>query len=303
MVLYHPTAPEHFHVRNALLQKCLRPDPLPFPIEHEYPIVLAPEGSNFSYCMNHGESLCSHVNLWPRVVVDASGRELFRLGLVGNVATDPELQGKGYMRMLLSSLEELAIEQGLAALVLWSDLDRFYHKLGYSSVGSEWHFHFLPSDSASRLQLTEWEPRHLTESMLQRCLELRYPLPVTLQRSLADFKRLLSIPWLNLFVALKGKELRAFAFMGKGYDMMGVAHEWGASHPSELVPLLHHAGRRHDYEQVMLLAPGSLNETWRKAFQDKAYASERVPMAWVKLLGTERPRELDQLFIWGLDSI
>ena len=303
MVLYHPTAPEHFLMRNALLQTCLRPDPLPFTIEREYPIALAPENARFSYCMKDGERFCSHANLWPRDVVDAQGRELFRLGLVGNVATDPELQGKGYMRILLSSLEKLALEQGLAVLVLWSDLETFYHKLGYTSVGSEWHFHFLPRAYPSRLQLEEWDPNVLTDPMLHHCLALRYPLPAQLKRDITEYRKLLGIPWLNLFVALEDRQLKAYAFMGKGYDMMGVVHEWGAQHPQDLLSLLHYAGLQYQYEQVMLLAPGSLDEGWQKGFEAQAHASEKVPMAWAKTLSAERPSSLDQLFIWGLDSI
>lgn len=205
MSYFNPSKPEQFKERNKLLQLCMRPDPLPFPIEEEYPIVLAEEARKHSYCLNYNNRICSHANLWPRSMIDRLGRVKGQIGLVGNVATDPGMQGRGHMRELLSNLEDIAKRQNLDALVLWSDLDQFYHKLGYESVGQELHLGFAKNDPkrpSSEAFDGEFRLNGLLEiAELERMLALRPSLPLTLARSSAEFAQLMTIPWLDSFRA------------------------------------------------------------------------------------------------------
>ncbi len=304
MLPIHPSAPQQFRQRNELLQKCLRPEPLPFPIEAEYPIVLAPEGSIYSYCVYEGEEICSHANLWPRRAINELGEEAFRLGLVGNVATDAALRGHGYMRSLLSTIEEEATSQGLAALVLWSDLDSFYHKLGFTSVGREYRFHYLRGS----LPPCDIQPIHVgyssySDDFLANVLRLRLALPLTLGRNIEEFKRLLSIPWLKLYVSIKKDQPTAYALMGKGYDMVGVVHEWGAREPKELLKLLSYICQDSDLEQTMLLSPAGLSAHWRRTLAAVAALNEELPMALMRVIDPRHQSSLENLFVWGLDSI
>jgi len=308
MTLYHPNDPSHFQHRNQLLQTCLRPDPLPFPIEQEYPIVLAPEGRSFSFCHDFQNQLCSHANLWPRKVLDTLGTEQFPVGLVGNVATDPRWRGHGHMRSLLTAVEEIARESQLEALFLWSDLSSFYQKLGYLSVGQEYHFHFLESRPAKKqktqARLVKMATVDLTDEILKNMLRTRCEVSLTLGRSLEDFRQLLKIPWLELYIAWESGDIVAYTLLGKGYDMMGVIHEWGAEDPIFLLDLIHFIRREKSMPQCMLLAPAELDPSWHQDFLEEASAVEALPMALVKVLHASRSREeLQNLFIWGLDSI
>lgn len=305
MLAIHPSLPEQFQLRNELLQRSLRPDPLPFPIENEFPIVLAPEGREFSYCAFEGEKLCSHVNLWPRRVLDKEGRSIFRVGLVGNVATDAGLRGQGHMRSLLMTIESEAVRQGLAALILWSDLDQFYHKLAYKSLGREFRFHYLASEL--HMSSTVKKTRHLAANVdarqLAALMDLRLPVPLTLERSAEEFRRLLEIPWLDLYTAHRDGELCAYALLGKGYDMVGIVHEWGARDPEAILDLLAFICEENEFAQTMLLCPASVPLDWKEAFQAPATLCEKVPMALVKILQEEHGRQMDDMFVWGLDSI
>jgi GNAT superfamily N-acetyltransferase len=307
MSLYHPKEPIHFQHRNQLLQDCLRPDPLPFPIEQEYPIVLAPEGQIYSYCHDYQNQLCSHANLWPRKVINTSGQEQFLIGLVGNVATDPRFRGHGHMRSLLTAVEEIALKNQMQALFLWSDLTSFYQKLGYVSVGREYHFHFLESHLSSKARtnarLVRLDLRGISDDALLRLQALKPKVAMNLERSLAEFRRMLEIPWVSLYAAYETADIVAFALMGKGYDMMGVIHEWGCTDPAFLLDLVHFVRRDQELPQCMLLSPGELKPSWHQDILAHASAVETVPMALMKPLNEEKEKELNQLFIWGLDSI
>jgi len=307
MSLYHPKEPIHFQHRNKLLQECLRPDPLPFPIEEEYPIVLAPAGQGYSYCQDFQNQICSHANLWPRKAINASGQDQFLIGLVGNVATDPRFRGHGHMRSLLTAVEEIAQNNRMQALFLWSDLTSFYQKLGFVSVGQEYHFHFMESSSPRKARtaarLTRMNLQGITDDFLTQLLRLRPQLTMTLERSLAEFRVMLEIPWINLYVAYETADIVAFAIQGKGYDMMGVIHEWGCTDVAFLLDLVHFVRRDKALPQCMLLTPGELKPVWHQEILAQASAVEAVPMALMKNLQEENEKALNQLFIWGLDSI
>ncbi len=308
MTTYHPSTDTEFSNRDSLLQVCLRPDPLPFLIRAEYPIVLANSGSDFSYCLNFQNRLCSHANLWPRSVIDRQGRVRTRIGLVGNVATDPSMQGRGHMRELLSKLEDIATRQSLSALVLWSDLDQFYHKLGYESVGQELHLGFAKVDKrrpSSKSYLGSFQLNGpLVEGEWEAMLALRPNLPLTLERSIEEFQQQLTIPWLDCFRAYRGGKLSAYILIGKGYDMVGVMHEWGASDIQDLLSLIDHVAKTLPFESLMLLVPESIDLNWKKELIRLAESHEKHSMALIKYLSqTQKREDLSSLFVWGLDSI
>ena len=307
MSYFHPSSPEHFRERNSLLQICMRPEPLPFTIEQEFPIVLSLEGKPFSYCMKHGNKLSSHANLWPRELVDRQGRSKGRIGLVGNVATDPAQQGRGHMRELLSEVEESAKKMALDALVLWSDLDQFYHKLGYVSAGQEQHFHFGKDFAPPILGMPlefQLNPT-LEDSDLEEFLKLRPTVSLTLNRSVQEYRKLLSIPWLDCFVARDEEgRIAAYSLVGKGYDMIGVMHEWGFSNHEALFQLIKHICRTLPFEAIRLLAPEGLETTLKTALERACAFHEKHAMGLIKVLGQKQKREdFASLFIWGLDSI
>ncbi len=308
MSYFNPTKPEHFLERNKLLQICMRPDPLPFPIEEEYPIVLSNEARSTSYCLKHNNRICSHANLWPRPVVDRLGRIKGQVGLVGNVATDPSMQGRGHMRKLLSNLEEIGKRQNLDALVLWSDLDQFYHKLGYESVGQELHLGFPKTDPkrpSSRNFDGEFQLNGPLQSRdFERMMALRPSLPLTLSRNASEFARLMNIPWLDNFRILRGDEIVGSALIGKGYDMVGVIHEWGATDQETLLALIDHMADALPFESLMLLVPDRIDASWKSLLVKYSESHEKHPMALVKyLLNKERTEDYSSLFVWGLDSI
>src|SRR4051794_38949236 len=93
--LFHPTTAAHFLARDALLQTSLREGASAYPITREYPLVLAPDAFAASFCAEAGGfAVAAHANLLAREFVFPAGAKI-RIGLVGNVATEAGLRGKG----------------------------------------------------------------------------------------------------------------------------------------------------------------------------------------------------------------
>ena len=142
MAVFRETKESEIESRNQLLQKTLRPFEIDYPIELEYPLVLTESNLTKSYATFIDDKMVAHTNLLERFIHLPSG-DLIKIGLIGNVATHPDFQGKGLIRETLSNVENKeAKELGCKAVFLWSDLDKLYLKLGYSYFGHEKRFTF-----------------------------------------------------------------------------------------------------------------------------------------------------------------
>lgn len=290
MRIFHP-APKDMISRDALLLKALREEGSPFPIAAEYPIVLAPEATGTSYVLEDDGRMAAHASLWPREVF-LKDRGRLRVGLVGNVATAGESRGKGLMRALFERLCDEARKQNLAALILWSDLRDFYKKMGFEPWGRELRLTYRTKDlpfGAARIS------RAPDPSVL---LSRRFPHLPTLDRSPDEFARLLTIPGMALFEWEGG-----YVLTGKGCDMQGVVHEWGAADVAGLLAGVRAVGEALQIESVMLLAPGKIPDAWRRALTKPADHVEEHAMAWLWSEDPKAKQVLADLFVWGLDSI
>lgn len=298
MRFFHPKTVADFSARDRLLTHALRAEWAPFPIATEYPLVLSESGVHTSYCLGEGETILAHANLWPRLMIDQQGTREIRIGLVGNVATDAAHRGQGLMRRLLEKLKAQASTSGLSALVLWSDLLEFYQKQGFSSCGQEARYVFhtkrLPASKS-------WRQTAPVGTDLRRCLDLRLPVPTTLARSVEEFAALLTIPATDFLRHDSG-----YLVMGKGVDMLGVVHEWGAPDPETLLGGLRTAAAARNFDECMLLAPATLAPEWHSALAAHAVRTEIHPMALMWTPEGTDPATRSSLassFIWGLDSI
>ncbi|SMF55344.1 GNAT family N-acetyltransferase [Pseudobacteriovorax antillogorgiicola] len=306
MAIACPQTESHIALRNQLLQNALRPEPLPFKIQSEYPIVLGEKGTEFSHCLFHDDRIVAHANLWPRDLMDSLGQRVAKVGLIGNVATDESYRGQGFMKQLFQSLESKAILADLEALILWSDLSLFYQKLGFQSLSQEWHHQFdlRHRRGAGNFRLIPSDEIHLVDPTT--LLAIRTSTRYTLHRSPNEFLEMLHIPNLDLCLEYGiHNEVIAYCITGKGYDMIGVIHEWGAPSIDHLVNMIRFVQESFKFPEIILLSPGTLAKSRRKQLDARATKTVKGPMGLVKLLKPSKSIELalDQCFIWGLDSI
>ena len=307
MDIRHPRTNHEFKIRNNLLQNSLRPENLPFDIQSEYPIILNEASAETSYCMfDANNNIVAHASLWKRPVINNTRDCIDHIGLIGNVATSEEFRGKGLMSQLLNYLEMQALEYQLSCLILWSDLGKFYQKLGYESLGKEQRI-FLRTPHSDTL--ATYNPAfhidinpHLKEKELDLLLLLRKQTDYTLNRSAKEFDRLLRIPNCDLFTIQQDGRIVAYAIVGKGYDMMGVIHEWGYIVEEAMSYLINVIIKGLNLNQILILAPLATNLDFIGL---EVIERQIHPMAWARFLGTANSAHIykDNLFIWGLDSI
>lgn len=311
-----PVTPDQQAQVWELLQATSREPDSPYAIQDEYPIVLSAAMAQYSYGLAAQDGrIISHASLWPRRLMGHKGDEL-RVGLIGNVATHGSFRKRGLMTRLLDHLAQHAEQQGLAALILWSDLTALYGRIGYVPMAKEVRYFVhrpqlmeaLSSQVIERGRALErLTLEDLTHADLGDVLRLRPFVPYTLARSIAELRQLLTIPNLHVLGCRDphSRRLTSVYCVEKGVDMPQVVHEWGIAEASELPGQLIAVCEHMGYEQLMLLAPGPMAPELHALCQSLAFAEETHPMALVKLLSGERRHRkiIDQSFIWGLDGI
>jgi N-acetylglutamate synthase-like GNAT family acetyltransferase len=316
LAVFHPETEGHREERDALLQISLRPEPLPFPIASEYPLVLTEKGNKYSYCAaktdDPKKKIIAHANLWPRQL---NTSPMHVIGLVGNVATNVDYRGQGVMSELLRSIAEQGRRLGLSYLVLWSDLGEFYQKLGFSSLGKEkrWLLEAekleatFDGNALTKDAFRLVSPSELSSADLRAMLRSQPPLPLTLERSATDLAYQLTIPEMEIFVKRsESSQIDAYFVIGKGYDMVGVIHDWGAVNAQILIHGVFDCFKQKKWRQLLLLAPAALSPSWDNVFFNYATSCSTHDMALALNLNphqTLEPKLLKQGFIWGLDSI
>jgi hypothetical protein len=255
--------------------------------------------------MLENDEIVAHASMLCRVLKATSQSKSFNLALVGNVATAPSKRGQGLQKIMMDHLKKTAEAQNVDAIVLWSDLNEFYQKLGFSSNGMEFRFRIKSTINQDHSPLPETNPKGLTTAQLSKLLQSRPTLAWCIQRSPDEFLKLLCIPDTHLFVSESTRPEREWLVIGKGSDMQGVVHEWGGGNPEGILRLMNRVMLMFQLPELILLAPSSLNSKWLATYKSAAQSYEQHPMCLIKIIShrNDVAQALAQSFIWGLDSI
>ena len=275
----------------------------------EYPLVLGASAVDTSFCLHAGDILVAHANFLQRSFGDVS------VALVGNVVTKKAYQGRGAASFLLNEFVKISVQKDIKALFLWSDLDIFYQKIGFSPVGKEVRVSFTvePSKMTNMREDLDNEVsiQHLPKEKLtlSLCREIKKLLPVevkTIERTAEEFLQLLKIPNTNLYLVTHNpdKGLLGYFIVGKGHDMKHVIHEWGG----RLVGYkrIIHALLQNNYkfDEVIFLCPEFLKDSLFKncKIDSSTVAMTQHHVALGKIIdqGFIVP---ENFYLWGLDSI
>lgn len=288
--------------RDELLQKCLRPQNANYHICNEYPLVLSEQAFTNSFCVTSNHQVIAHLNFLPQKI-DILNGDSFDIALVGNVATHENFRGKGVMYFLFEYIKNHAKSKNIKAIILWSELVEFYQKLGFRKFGKEARYFISRLESYSKGNIFRIEPGDLTLDDLKELLALRYPCH-TIRRSTHDFQTLLRIPDTLMLVSVSTQgAIDGFAIIGKGYDMVGVLHEWGAQKPEYLIQICHFALDRTGWDNLILLSPSRLDSNWEQTFRFYSERIEYHPVGLAHLVDQSFQKAVDSIHIWGLDAI
>jgi GNAT superfamily N-acetyltransferase len=306
IVIQNPSTASHLEQRELLLSAALREQPMSWDYKSEYPLVLTESNLKTSWCIFSRQKLVAHASLWPRTLTHRSRSNPIDIGLVGNVATHPDFRGLGLMSNLVAHLVKTAQEYNMSGLVLWSDLLEFYQKLGFSSIGREIRFVFGPSDHQGAESPRRVDPHLLTVDDLERMLQLRPKFEWTVSRSCDEFRSLLAIPNASVFLRRQDTKILSWLVIGKGTDLQGIVHEWGAPSPRELISDLRMIINTWNLPQLVVLCPANIPKQWVDTLTLNSLSKEEHPMALAKPLGHKGAIALSAInrsFFWGFDSI
>jgi predicted acetyltransferase len=289
--------------RNSLLQETLRPFPTNYCISTEYPMVLDQNNLNRSFIGTVDNELVTHSNLWVRKCTSLA-EEPLKVGIVGNVATSPMHQNKGYMKKMMQFIEGQALTEKCKAIILWSDLDTFYTKLGFKQVGCEKRYtiHTSKLDGITSFKGVEIvSPTSISNDLIEQINGLKCTKNPTLSRDIKSFSNLLKIPDTYLAIERQDNQIKSFAIIGKGADLVGVIHEWGYVCSDSFKRLLKSLVEATALPELMVIGPeGSYASS---LLEDISTSCETKNMAYIKILDTNSEVDWANLYIWGLDSI
>lgn len=293
-------------------QSELSGDPLNWNYCDEYPLVLSPQHfQEHSHIIEVDNQIVAHASLLIRTLSSHHESSKFQIGLIGNVATHKNYRGRGLQKELFNNLEKFALSRSVNLLVLWSELNVFYQKLGFSSIGQE-HRYLILSErlksrfSATNMQVSLTHRDQLDHQTLETLLKLRPATDFIVDRSTEEFHILLGIPNTNLFLLKFDKKLVGYFVISRGSDMINVVHEWGVIKPDYVPGATLQLLQATGIEELTFLVPSALPGVWHRQFATLAQSCEKHPIALAKSIAPNDNKAFKALcrgFIWGLDSI
>jgi GNAT superfamily N-acetyltransferase len=224
----------------------------------EYPLVFGADAPGTLVTITEQGQVRSACGVLVRDLV-ARG-ERVRVGLIGSVATDPRHRGRGLAARLLDQAQRLLADQGCVLALLWADDPGFYARRGWREAGSEAVFVVEAGD----LQRLPTAPGATVRALApddHGALHRLYSLHVSrVDRTPAETRALLSCPGVDTLVLERGRDIAAYACLGRGKDLEGCVHEWGGAADDVLALVREHgerAARRGDDRPRYLMTPAT----------------------------------------------
>lgn len=250
----------------------------------EYPTALDPARRMDHHVVWSREGPLAHA-LARRIDLVGAGRTV-AAGLIGLVYTDPDARGRGLARACVEASLETLRARGARLVLLWSDLDGFYTRLGFQRAGFEWCYRV---DAAVCVRARRALPGGFAVNPAEAedwpWLEALYACkPVRAARAEGELARLAAAPACAVVVARRAGRPCAYAACGRGDDLQGVIHEW-AGEPAGVLACIEALlrGRREIGWMV-----GPVDEAPAPTLRRAGAARLAGDFAWVRLLDAER---------------
>jgi GNAT superfamily N-acetyltransferase len=170
--------------------------------------------------------------------------ERLRVGLIGSVVTDPRHRGRGLGSKLLARAQASLAQQGCLLGLLWADDPDFYLRRGWHEAGCEIDFVL---DAAARARLPDAGESTLRSGApddfgaLHRLYNLH---GARVDRTPGETRALLSSRGVDTLVLQRGRDIAAYACLGRGRDLEHCVHEWGGAADDVLALVREHGERR-----------------------------------------------------------
>lgn len=295
-------------------------------VEDDFPVAFCLDNLHGLFGIRDEKGWVAGLSVLKRTLTTDDGA--VAVAAIGSVVTRDDRRGDGLSSFLQTSVLGRLTAEGVALAVLWSDKPAIYAGRGFVAAGWEYHLdmteaHLSDLGAIGRAEVRRAEPSdHVAIAMLYARHRLR-----TL-REPGDDALLYGMPGTTGLVLAEGRDVRAYAFCGKGEDFRGYAAEWGGT-TREVLAVLAEARRLGLASRV--LVPAGCRELLDEALRRGAYCAlwpcglwkvlrpEAMPVAdestgfvgmddpraWLGYPGSDgRPvHGRVQVAVWGLDSV
>ena len=216
-------------------------------VQHTWPQLYRRDGHGRFFVLADGDRLLSHCAVRTLTLHGEHGP--FRANLLGSVATDPELRGRGLAQEVLAAALQATADAAPFTL-LWAERPELYARLGFTTGGDETCLLL-----ARRPRPVLDGVRAMTIDDHAAVLALHAQKPWRVERDLRTMSGLLTTPGMLAVVLERAGVVVAYACCGKGADLQGHWHELGGSDAdlAVLLPAALHVAEQRD--AVLLLPP------------------------------------------------
>lgn len=215
-------------------------------VQHTWPQLYRRDGNGRFFVLADGERLLSHCAVRTLVLHGEHGP--FRANLLGSVATDPELRGRGLAQeVLTAALQATATDAPFT--LLWAERPELYARMGFVPCSEE-----VGMLLARRPQPRLDGVRLMTIADHAAALALHAQKPWRVERDLRSMSGLLTTPGMVAVVLERDGVVVAYACCGKGADLQGHWHEVGGT-DADVAVLLPAALHMAEQREAMLLLP------------------------------------------------
>ncbi len=260
-------------------------------LSNEYPILFRRNPSVFHVTLFDGPEPAAFAALWAVHV--RVGVHRIRVGMVSLVYTDPAFRRRGFGRRVVEEATALAERLNLGLVLLWSERESFYSRLGFIRTGRESllvldvdsidsAIRDVPSEPSTGKRLIE-APDGGDWAEIER---IRNQRDCQLELNPEEFRSLRSIPDMSIRVARDATGIQAFAIRGRGDDFQEVIHEWGGS-PGAVLECCRSLTEacEPDRETFLLCPPGRMEVPW--ALRRNGARILRKPLAWARIASVD----------------
>lgn len=222
------------------------------PLAAEYPLVFSDEGPGHIETLDDEGTVVSTCAWIARKLLTPSAE--VPVALVGSVATEEKMRGRGLGTQILAKATDRANAEGAALSLLWADDPNWYQERGWIPFGTE--AIYVVDDTIAFLLPEPTNVREACEGDAESIHALYTQRAFRVARSLAETKAMLGVPEMQVFVCEKDGAVAGYACMGRGEDLRQVIHEWAGA-PDTVLPIVSKLWEVNQsaYERLFMMVP------------------------------------------------
>lgn len=200
-------------------------------VRNDYPLVYDPAVLNYRRIVKQDGRVVAHVPVAPRGVV--ADKDRFTIGLISATLTHPDYRHRGFATLCLQDCVRIMEESEWPVSVLWT-MEKtfpFYQNSGWEAVASQgWVYRLGKEDvdlfDQGSFQVVDSDPGD--PEQLSWIIRTHDSESYRIERSLDEYKTLLSLPKTKTMFAIEKETITAYLTFGWSSNKPGIIEAGGS---------------------------------------------------------------------------